>query len=260
MRRKVVVKGNVRRADYLRAVVTDTLPEEVPIIFSNDGFYVNQTKALPVNQAARDFVAAILNPERSYTVPYRYNVLKDSKSVRGLSLIHPSAQTAVADFYARYDSLICYYAGKSEASLRAPHKVGSTFFVRGPGSERNRFKNSGIDTVSIETTVSNPASYFAYNKMRRAHEFFNSNEYMHLEKKFEIFRMLDVSKCFGSIYTHTMYWAISDVEIAKDNTYSAGFANDFDRLMQSMNYNETNGICIGPEVSRIFAELIFKST
>ena len=46
MRRKMVVKGNVRRADYLRAVVTDTLPEEVPIIFSNDGFYINQTKIL----------------------------------------------------------------------------------------------------------------------------------------------------------------------------------------------------------------------
>lgn len=117
MRRKVVVKGNVRRADYLRAVVTDTLPEEVPIIFSNDGFYVNQTRSLPDNQSARDFVAAILKPERSYTVPYRYSVLKDSNSVRGLSLIHPSAQISVSNFYAKYDSLICYYASKSEASL-----------------------------------------------------------------------------------------------------------------------------------------------
>lgn len=135
--------------------------------------------------------------------------------------------------------------------------MGSTFFVRGPGSERNRFKNSGVDTVSIETTVSNPASYFAYKKFKRAHEFFNSNDYLHLEKKFEIFKMLDVSKCFDSIYTHTMYWAVSDIETAKDNTFSSGFPNDFDRLMQSMNYNETNGICIGPEVSRVFAEIIF---
>ena len=32
----------------------------------------------------------------------------------------------------------------------------------------------------------------------------------------------------------------------------------WDRLMQRMNYNETNGIVIGPEFSRIFAEVIFQ--
>ena len=32
----------------------------------------------------------------------------------------------------------------------------------------------------------------------------------------------------------------------------------FDMLMQRLNYNETNGIIIGPEISRIFAEIIFQ--
>ncbi|PHP18867.1 Reverse transcriptase (RNA-dependent DNA polymerase) [Sphingobium sp. YR657] len=257
MRKRVIAKGNVRRADYLRAVVTDTLPEEVPIIFSNDGFYSNLSQRVPHSAEAALFVETLLTPERSYTKPYRYSVLKDAWSARGLSLIHPSAQQATAEFYEKYDSLICYYGGRSEASLRAPVKVGSTFFVKGPASGRNQLRRSGIDTVTIENSVSNPASYFAYNKISRAHEFFDSNEYLHLEKKYQFFRSLDVSKCFGSIYTHTLYWAVSDVQTAKDSTNSAGFANEFDRLMQSMNYNETNGICVGPEISRIFAEIIF---
>ncbi|WP_327754383.1 antiviral reverse transcriptase Drt3b (plasmid) [Sphingobium sp. SJ10-10] len=257
MRKKVVSKGNVRRADYLRAVVTDTLPEEVPIIFSNDGFYSNLTNRVPHSAEAALFVETLLSPERSYTKPYRYSVLRDAWSARGLSLIHPSAQQATAEFYQKFDSLICYYGNRSEASLRAPVKVGSTFFVKGPASGRNRHRRSGVDTVTIENSVSNPASYFAYNKISRAHEFFDSNDYLHLEKKYKFFRSLDVSKCFGSIYTHTLYWAVSDVQTAKDNTNSSGFANEFDRLMQSMNYNETNGICVGPEISRIFAEIIF---
>ena len=257
MRNKLVAKGNVRRGDYLRAVITDTLPEEVPIIFSNDGFYANLAKVEPKDSNVLDFVEAILDQKRHYTKPYRYSVLKDAFSARGLSLIHPSAQRAVAEFYRKYDSLICHFAGKSPASLRSPYKVASMFFVRGRNSNRNQHRSGDVDTVSLDTTVSNPASYFAYNKISRAHEFFDSNDYMHMEKKFNYFRSLDVSKCFNSIYTHTLYWAVADIETAKNNTSAAGFANEFDRLMQSMNYNETNGICIGPEVSRIFAELIF---
>lgn len=32
----------------------------------------------------------------------------------------------------------------------------------------------------------------------------------------------------------------------------------WDKMMQEMNYNETNGIVIGPECSRIFAEVIMQ--
>ncbi|MCP1203786.1 antiviral reverse transcriptase Drt3b [Acetobacter oryzoeni] len=257
MRKKIIAKGNIRRGDFMRVVVTDTLPEEVPIIFSNDGFYLNLSKALIQNSDASSFVKKILTPEKTYTKPYRYNVIRDNFSARGLSLIHPSAQYDAAKFYQKYDTLICYFCSKSSASLRSPRKVGTTFFVKGPNSTKNRFKASPVDSVSIESSVSNPASYFSYNKISRAHQFFDSNDYMHLEKKFHIFRSLDVSKCFNSIYTHTLYWAVDNVQAAKDNTSSAGFANEFDRLMQSMNYNETNGICIGPEISRVFAEIIF---
>lgn len=257
MRKKIIQKGNVRRGDFVRAVVTDTLPEEVPIIFSNDGFYLNRSKDLIKNQIAKDFIEAVLNPQKSYTKPYRYSVLRNSFSARGLSLIHPSAQLQVASFYQKYDSLICYLCSKSIVSLRAPAKVGTTFFVKGPNSEKNKFKGGSVGTVSIEKSVSNPSSYFAYRHLTRAHEFFDSNDYLHMEKKFSIFRSLDVSKCFNSIYTHTLYWAVDDVQSAKEHTSSVGFSNEFDRLMQSMNYNETNGICIGPEISRVFAEIIF---
>lgn len=37
------------------------------------------------------------------------------------------------------------------------------------------------------------------------------------------------------------------------------FGSKFDSLMQRMNYNETNGILIGPEVSRIFSEIILQA-
>lgn len=66
----------------------------------------------------------------------------------------------------------------------------------------------------------------------------------------------DIGNCFSSIYTHTLYWAIADKRTAKDNVRAKTFGNIFDKLMQSVNFNETNGICVGAEVSRIFAEII----
>ncbi|MBS1087214.1 antiviral reverse transcriptase Drt3b [Gluconobacter sphaericus] len=43
---------------------------------------------------------------------------------------------------------------------------------------------------------------------------------------------------------------------SKEYISSSSFGNNFDKLMQRLNHNETSGICIGPEVSRIFAEII----
>lgn len=256
MRKTVIAKGNMRRADFMRAVVTDTLPEEVPIIFSNDGFYLNLNGARSVSSDVSDFVEKVVTSDRHYTIPYRYRVVKDQASTRGLSLLHPAAQHRVAMFYQKHDSLISYYAKKSEVSLRTPYKVGSTYFIRGVNTAKNTRKATDIDTVSIEKSVSNPASYFSYSHIRRAHQFFDSTEYLRLEKKFSVFRALDVTKCFNSIYTHTMFWAVSTIDIAKNNTIASSFGNEFDRLMQFMNHNETNGICIGPECCRIFAEII----
>jgi hypothetical protein len=80
-----------------------------------------------------------------------------------------------------------------------------------------------------------------------------------LEKQFDFLLTLDVSKCFDSIYTHTLSWAVKDKEFTKKNVGNkASFAQDFDALMMHANHSETNGIVIGPEVSRIFAEILFQ--
>jgi uncharacterized membrane protein (UPF0136 family) len=256
MRKRVLARGNIHRSDYLRALVSDATPGDIPIIISNDGFYKNVKARVTRNIHAEQFVDALLKPPGTYTVPYRYNILRADGSSRRLSLTHPSAQIAVAEFYQKYGNLICYYCRKSPASIRSPEKVGSLFFVRGSMSEKNKLKGQGIDTVSIELSVSNPASYFSYRGHDRAFKFFNSSEYVRLEKRYTVMYFADVSKCFGSIYTHTLFWATADLQTAKDNTSALSFSNAFDRLMQSMNFNETNGICVGAEVSRIFAELL----
>ncbi|MEP3045618.1 MAG: antiviral reverse transcriptase Drt3b [Roseibium sp.] len=256
-KRKLRVK--LDRADRWRVVLTDTSPFEVPIIVSNDGFYKN-LHGVAVGKSVhfkKMINALVLDDDgKSYSVPLRYNIVKDSRSIRTLSLLHPKSQVVLASFYQRYEELVCEYAARSPFSIRAPKKIGSSFFVPSTVEDLNRYKNTTVDTTELDGLVRNPASYFAYSGFSRLHQFFASGDHIRLEKKFRYQLSLDISKCFDSIYTHSIAWATKSKEEAKENIFALNFGNQFDKVMQRLNHNETSGICIGPEASRIFAEII----
>lgn len=256
MRRKSKTKVRLHRSDVWRTVLTDTSPFELPIIFSNDGFYKNLNQYETKTARLKSFIDALVLSESMYTVPYKYSIVKGTDSLRTLSLVHPQSQAQVARFYQKYDQLICEYASRSPFSIRKPSKVGTAYYFQASISDRNKYKTASVDTEEIDTLVRNPASYFSYSGFDRLYRFFLSDDHTRLEKKYKYQLSLDISKCFDSIYTHSIAWASKSKELAKENTQSVSFGNAFDRLMQRMNHNETSGICIGPETSRVFAEII----
>jgi hypothetical protein len=70
---------------------------------------------------------------------------------------------------------------------------------------------------------------------------------------------LDVANCFDSIYTHTISWAVKNKDFIKSHVAMANqFCQQLDTTIQRSNNNETNGIPIGSEFSRVFAEIIFQ--
>ncbi len=259
MRKIRYIKGNLRRGDFLRSVLTDTSPYEVPLIVSNDGFYKNLTNRATYSRENAQLIDKIIrNNNEKYTIPYRYTITKDTNTVRRLSLIHPSSQLEMAAFYKKYDSLICFFSSIGPFSIRHPEKIGSSFFFPTPISDANKYRNNKIDTTEIDKFVRNPASYFAYSGFDRLYKFYGSSGFVRLEKKYPLMILMDITKCFDSIYSHSVSWATKSAENAKKNISASSFGNDFDKLMQKSNYSETNGICIGPEISRIFAEIILQ--
>jgi hypothetical protein len=259
MRKLKAKRGNIDRSDVDRAVLTDTARADLPIIFSNDGFHANLRRK-PALPALGDLIDRLIrvNKER-YTIPYRYRIRLSPTTSRQLSLAHPAAQFRAARFYESYAHLIPYSCRNRDVSLRRPTKVGSTVFHLTRGSGKKRYKGAAIDTLLQDHTIRNPGSFFAYSEYDRFYKFFKSREFVGLEKAFSVMRMTDISKCFSSIYSHTMAWAVKDVQHGKESTSAVTFANDFDNLMQYSNYNGTNGIPVGAELSRIFAEIILQA-
>jgi len=180
---------------------------------------------------------------------------------RELSIIHPNNQKAVSDFYEKYNSLILYYSSISQFSIRKPTKKATFTFFNDKLHSRNGDHDLEFAQIeNEENEYENLKSYFTYQKYSNIHKFYESYQFHRSEKKFNKLIKIDISKCFDSIYTHTISWALFNKQIIKDNIDDSRktFPGEFDELMQKLNANETNGIIIGPEFSRIFAELILQ--
>lgn len=67
----------------------------------------------------------------------------------------------------------------------------------------------------------------------------------------------DISKCFPSIYTHSLSWALAGKATAKANkTNKSLWYNQIDHLTQINKDMETHGLIIGPHVSNVLSEII----
>ena len=82
----------------------------------------------------------------------------------------------------------------------------------------------------------------------------------HLASSFPIILALDINRFYGSIYTHFIPWSALGKQKAKQMFRSGKLANHWshilDTLVRNCNQQQTIGIPIGPETSRIISELI----
>lgn len=257
-------KNLIKRSDYNRALITETLPFETPIIFSNDGLYEQVSSLDQASDVQKTIIRALVlgegqpKPVHS-TVPYLYKVRKNTQEFRRLALLHPSSQWKVRSFYEKYEQLILHYCSVSPASIRAPRRIAGSYYNKSSWENINKYKNGAVAIDTLDRYVKHAPSYFSYHGYDRLYKFFNSRDYFSLEKQFSVLMTLDVSKCFDSIYTHGLSWAVKDKAFTKTHVdVSTTFAQAFDQVIRHGNHNETNGIPIGPEVSRIFAEIMFQ--
>ena len=67
----------------------------------------------------------------------------------------------------------------------------------------------------------------------------------------------DISKCFPSIYTHAIPWALVGKPIAKQNaTKTNQWYNQIDHFAQNSKNGETHSLLIGPHTSNLLSKMI----
>lgn len=282
-----------------RVILSDTLPYEIPITFTNRHLYnfitynhieyIDGELSWKENSQTLDNIIHILFslPKEArnlkkiekqigpnsfsfniYTlknrdlslVPFDFKISHKYKEFRNLSIPHPRSQLDVASFYDQYKELIIYYCSLSPFSIRKPARVATYKYHK----DRLHYENLATDDPPIEEQnkeYENLKSFFSYDDFSNIYKFFGSHTHHRCEKKYNKMLKLDITKCFDSIYTHSLSWAIFGKNTVKDNIKLSEktFSGRFDNLIRNLNYQETNGIVIGPEFSRIFAELILQA-
>ncbi len=277
-----------------RVVLSDILPYEIPPFFSNRYFYHFLVKnKVSIDEESKQIIfsrkdtnvirnlirilfgidKSILsqqNNEFEYfkidyknfqTIPFKFKISHKDNDYRELTIIHPINQLRLVDFYDKYKYTILYNTKISRFSLRRPHKVSSLKYFKDSTNKSKKSTNQEVEIIETsDKEYTSLKTYFSYQKYSNIYQFYESYEFQRAEKRFDNLLKFDISRCFDSIYTHSLSWVLNNKKIVKDNLneYNNSFGGKFDKIMQQMNYNETNGIVIGPEFSRIFAELILQ--
>ncbi len=247
------------RLRELRAVLTETLPYELPIGFTNDNLFLSELKSTNLSETQRKTLEKIRSRKSEYTKPFLYKINRTYRSRNTIAIIHPVIQLRIAKFYSDFENTIIQSCSRSTFSIRYP--AGNLkIYINGSSSDVRKRWSLGLPQQIFGERIKTPysPSYFAYNKYLLLDRFYNSNELVRLESRFSHLRTLDISRCFFNIYTHSIAWAQKEKDFSKKNSARYSFEQQFDELMQKSNYNETAGIVVGPEVSRVFAEIILQ--
>lgn len=248
----------IPKALRVRSLLTDTLPYEVPVIFSNDKLHTALSVTMPPQ--IEYLWAKMRSGKKGYTIPYNFEIAKDDNRSTVLSVVHPRIQEDMADFYEAHNSSLLSHCSEGRISLRRPISLASPYVASETVDEEGKLR-LGVAQLLLDEDqpdVSHLPSYFAYGKYNLLGKFIGSREFIRLEGRYLRYRTLDISKCFYNIYSHTISWAVKEKLLAKEYKSAYTFESQFDKLMQLANYNETNGIVVGPEFSRIFAEIILQ--
>jgi RNA-directed DNA polymerase len=77
-----------------------------------------------------------------------------------------------------------------------------------------------------------------------------------LALNFDYIMHSDIENCYGTIYTHSVPWAIHTKGFSKQNRELHHIGNKVDKLLRDMSYGQTNGIPQGSVLMDFIAELI----
>lgn len=242
---------------------TEVLPEELPVLFSNKSVYNNFTykdiELLRNNEGKKEGILSI-----NYTIPLYFNIPNGIYKTRKIGLLHPLGQLQIADYILKYESQILAHCQKSQYSIRSPVKRNLPSLDRNKSLEKEikRFNEDFLikdkSTITSDENSIFYLSYFTYNNYKRIEELFISPRFNRDKYKYNHFLKLDIQSCFPSIYTHSLSWAVMGSK-SLGKLYAQEkrtFANATDKVAQKLNFNETNGLVVGPEFSRVLAEIL----
>lgn len=260
-------KNNIERnkLDYL---LTDIMPVEVSELFSYGKFYefllskqseldkmINKMRNLKAKSAETPFNGSTWGSWA--TTPLKYNILKGTDSSRELNLVQPLSAMNIYFFVECYQKeILDTLANNSCFSLRYHRKNTDLFYKRRNKKATEYFGKTAqkVDRGILQQT----GAYFKIHKFNSVSSFTNSRLWQQSNFQFRYFAKIDYKSCFDSIYTHAYKWCIVKDTVDSKDASNANLHIVIDRVLQNINGRSSNGVIVGPEFSRMIAEILLQ--
>lgn len=245
-----------------RAVISEMLPYERPVFFTNRFFarflkyYGIRTKDDSLlatrheeEPGLKEFLLILGGQNGALRTCFQYNISKDGhEDGRCLSVIHPFHQVKMVEFYDKYKMLLIDFCQRSHFSVRYPYKVADL-----QKKQKGYHKLYSDDAKPIDTHES-LKHFFAYKQYKNINFFYGDYRFLRAEKKFRKMTKLDLEHCFENILPKLLAEAMFGHDV---NECPGTMAFEFCQLQKDF-LNTKTGIVIGPEFSRIYAEIILQ--
>lgn len=159
--------------------------------------------------------------------------------------------------------------GGNRRTASIPNPISQTGLVKvivdGWGRISKHCEESGISFSRLahpgeERTLKNERRgdpLHSYESMMLTKEF--SQKRLELSASSSHILKADIANFYGSIYTHSLAWALHGKKKSKDKKFSKDMnqlGNQLDKAVRNGNDGQTKGIPIGPDTSRVLSEII----
>ena len=260
-------KNNIER-NKLDYILTDIMPVEVSELFSYSKFY----EYLLFKQSTLDDIVSQMNAMKAEnsetpfsggkwgnwaTSPLKFNILKGTDSIRELNLVQPLSAMNIYFFVECYQKeLLDILSNNACFSLRYHRKNSDLFYRRKSKKIVDYFEkiSQKVDRAILQQT----GAYFKIHKFNSVSSFTNSRLWQQCNFKYRNFAKIDYKSCFDSIYTHAYKWCIEKDTVDSKESSNANLHIVIDRVLQNINGRSSNGLIVGPEFSRMIAEVLLQ--
>ena len=247
-------------------ILTDLLPVEVSELFSYTSFYSfllekeqqkkldGIIKTMQVNKGKSE---QLLFNNGWSTKPLKYNIMKGNKTLREMSLLQPFSILNLYLFIELYQKeVLDYFEKKHCFSLRYHKKNTSLYYKAKRNSVIEYFQKQ--TSIAGRETIQQLGNYFRIAPYESINAFSESLIWRRCNFRFRYYAKMDYKACFDSIYTHSFSWIIERNVIDAKNAKNANLFVVIDRILQNINGKSSNGIVVGPEFSRMMAEILLQ--
>ena len=250
----------------LDCMLTDMLPEELSGLFSYSKFYeflLKPSNIKKIEGITNEIMQLKTKNEGNIldkgwsSMPLKYTILKGTDSTRELSIIQPLSILNVYFFLEIYQNDILYFFEKHHVFSIRYHRKNRNLYYKGNSKKvikyfYNTMKRFGVGC--IETS----GNFYDIVPFRSINSFSESRIWRTCNFKYKYCGKIDYKSCFNSIYTHTYTWIIERNVCDAKNAKNDNFFVKIDRTMMNINGLTSNGIVVGPEFSRMIAEVLLQ--